>query len=73
MNKKILWSIIGVAVILLLIIAAFIAKQSISSESKDSKGYDTYTVKKKHRLDWKVKHLPNQSKHITIIVRLAPS
>lgn len=69
MNKKLLWSIIGVAIILLLIIAAFIAKQSTSSDDKDSKGYDTYTVKKKHRLVWKVKHLPNQSKHITTIAK----
>ena len=46
MKKKILWIIIGIAIILLLIIAAFIVKQVNGSGKKDSEGYDTYTVKK---------------------------
>ncbi|MGK9069861.1 efflux RND transporter periplasmic adaptor subunit, partial [Staphylococcus warneri] len=46
MKKNILWSIIGVAIILLLVIAAFIVKQTTGSGNKDSNGYDTYTVKK---------------------------
>ncbi|MDU1578382.1 MAG: efflux RND transporter periplasmic adaptor subunit, partial [Staphylococcus epidermidis] len=38
MKKKLLWSIIGVAIILVLIIVAFIVKQTTGSGSKDSKG-----------------------------------
>ncbi|MCE3022259.1 efflux RND transporter periplasmic adaptor subunit [Staphylococcus pasteuri] len=62
MNKKLLWSIIGVAIILLLIIAAFIAKQSTSSDDKDSKGYDTYTVKKETPISLEGKASPKSVK-----------
>ncbi|MEB7367625.1 efflux RND transporter periplasmic adaptor subunit [Staphylococcus borealis] len=62
MNKKLLWIIIGVAVILLLIIAAFIAKQSITSESKDSQGYDIYTVKKETPISLEGKASPKSVK-----------
>ncbi|MDU3214165.1 MAG: efflux RND transporter periplasmic adaptor subunit, partial [Staphylococcus epidermidis] len=36
MNKKLLWSIIGIVIIVVLIIAAFILKQVNGSGSKDS-------------------------------------
>ena len=59
MKKKTLWIIIGIAIILLLIIAAFIVKQVNGSGKKDSEGYDTYTVKKKHLSVWRGKLLLN--------------
>lgn len=48
MNKKLLWSIIGIVIIVVLIIAAFILKQVNGSGSKDSNAYDTYTVRKRN-------------------------
>lgn len=73
MKKNILWSIIGVAIILLLVIAAFIVKQTTGSGNKDSKGYDTYTVKKETPISLEGRHLRNRSKHIITIVKLAHS
>ncbi|MHA4769778.1 efflux RND transporter periplasmic adaptor subunit [Staphylococcus capitis] len=62
MKKNILWSIIGVAIILVLIIAAFIVKQTTGSGSKDSKGYDTYTVKKETPISLEGKASPKSVK-----------
>lgn len=62
MKKNILWSIIGVSVILLLIIIAFIVKQTTGLESKDSKGYDTYTVKKETPISLEGKASPKSVK-----------
>ena len=73
MKKNILWSIIGVAIILLLVIAAFIVKQTTGSGNKDSNGYDTYTVKKETPISLEGKASRNRSKHITTIVKLAHS
>ena len=58
MKKKILWIIIGIAIILL-IIAAFIVKQVNGSGKKDSEGYDTYTVKKETPISLEGKLLLN--------------
>lgn len=62
MKKNILWSIIGVAIILLLVIAAFIVKQTTGSGNKDSKGYDTYTVKKETPISLEGKASPKSVK-----------
>ena len=62
MKKKLLWSIIGVAIILVLIIVAFIVKQTTGSGSKDSKGYDTYTVKKETPISLEGKASPKSVK-----------
>ena len=62
MNKKLLWSIIGVAIILLLIVAAFTVKQTTDSDDKDSKGYDTYTVKKETPISLEGKSSPKSVK-----------
>lgn len=62
MKKKILWIIIGIAIILLLIIAAFIVKQVNGSGKKDSEGYDTYTVKKETPISLEGKASPKSVK-----------
>ncbi len=61
-EENILWSIIGVAIILLLVIAAFIVKQTTSSGNKDSNGYDTYTVKKETPISLEGKASPKSVK-----------
>ena len=48
-----------IAIILLLIIAAFIVKQVNGSGKKDSEGYDTYTVKKETPISLEGKLLLN--------------
>ena len=69
-EKKILWIIIGIAIILLLIIAAFIVKQVNGSGKKDSEGYDTYTVKKETPISLEGKASPKSVKHIIITAQL---
>ena len=62
MNKKLLWSIIGIAIIVVLIIAAFILKQVNGSGSKDSNAYDTYTVRKETPISLEGKASPESVK-----------
>lgn len=64
MKKKILWVIIGIVIILLLIIIAFIVKQVNEPRSgkKDSKGYDTYIVKKETPISLEGKASPKSVK-----------
>ncbi|WP_049398262.1 efflux RND transporter periplasmic adaptor subunit, partial [Staphylococcus epidermidis] len=62
MNKKLLWSIIGIVIIVVLIIAAFILKQVNGSGSKDSNAYDTYTVRKETPISLEGKASPESVK-----------
>ena len=62
MNKKLLWSIIGIVIIVVLIIAAFILKQVNGSGSKDSNAYDTYTVRKETPISLECKASPESVK-----------
>lgn len=61
MKNKWLW-IIGVALIIILIAIALILRQVNSKDDKESKGYDTYTVKKEAPINIEGKASPQSVK-----------
>lgn len=61
MKKKLIW-IIGIIVILLLVLTAYIVKQTSSDNDKKNQGYDTYKVKEESPLNISGKAAPSKIK-----------
>ncbi len=61
MKKKLIW-IIGIIVILLLVLTAYIVKQTSNDNDKKSDGYDTYQVKEESPLNISGKASPSKIK-----------